>query len=239
MQLRRARRLSSEGTMYQGANSVSVASNMMSRAREYSNHLLREHRSVGLSFHWRRGSSMRASKRRFCCTSLTSSQNLMSRMPSSTMYLSNSGQVTRKRWCCSSVQKPMTYSMPARLYQLRSKITISPAAGKRRRQRHHAEHARADAVNYGLDGATLAGGVAALEHHDHPQPLLLDPVLQRAQFDLQSTQRLLVFLAFHRFMILVHWLPLLFGLAWDYDSGRPCVGPRQAPGVPWRAGLGM
>ena len=24
---------------------------MMSRAREYSNHLLREHRSVGLSFH--------------------------------------------------------------------------------------------------------------------------------------------------------------------------------------------
>ena len=29
------------------------------------------------------------------------------------------------------VQKPMTCSTPARLYQLRSKITISPAAGKR------------------------------------------------------------------------------------------------------------
>ena len=29
-----------------------------------------------------------------------------------------------------SVQKPMTYSTPARLYQLRSKITTSPAAGK-------------------------------------------------------------------------------------------------------------
>ena len=98
--------------------------------REYSNHLLREHRSVGLSFHWRSGSAMRASKRRFCSASLTSSQNLTSRMPSSTTYLSNSGQTTRKCWCCASEQKPNTYSTPARLYQLRSKITISPAAGK-------------------------------------------------------------------------------------------------------------
>jgi hypothetical protein len=58
---------------------------MMSRAREYSYHLLREHKSVGLSFHWRSGSLMRASKRRFCSSSLTSSQYLMSMMPSSTM----------------------------------------------------------------------------------------------------------------------------------------------------------
>jgi len=34
--------------MYRGAYSVSVASSMVSRAREYSNHLLREPRSVGL-----------------------------------------------------------------------------------------------------------------------------------------------------------------------------------------------
>ena len=33
---------------------------------------------MGLSFHWRKGSSMRASKRRFCSLSLTSSQILMS-----------------------------------------------------------------------------------------------------------------------------------------------------------------
>jgi hypothetical protein len=51
MQLRRARRLSFERTMYQGAKFVLVAANIASRAREYSNHLLREHRSVGLSFH--------------------------------------------------------------------------------------------------------------------------------------------------------------------------------------------
>jgi hypothetical protein len=84
MQFRRARRLSSDGTMYQGANFVSVASSTASRAREYSYHLLREHRSVGLSFHWRSGSLMRASKRRFCSASLTSVQNLTSRIPSVT-----------------------------------------------------------------------------------------------------------------------------------------------------------
>ena len=39
MQLSRARFLSSDGTMIQGAKSVSVALNMTSRAREYSNHL--------------------------------------------------------------------------------------------------------------------------------------------------------------------------------------------------------
>src|SRR5262245_55764099 len=130
MQLRRARRLSSEGTMYQGAYSVSVAASMMSRAREYSNHLLREHRSVGLSFHCRSGSLMRASKRRLCSASLTSSQNLASTMPTSPTYLSNSGHTLRKRWCSAFEQKPITYSTPARLYQLRSKITTSPAAGK-------------------------------------------------------------------------------------------------------------
>src|SRR5215471_7341388 len=48
-------------------------------------------------------------------------------MPPSTMNNSNSGQTLRKWRYCSSVQKPMTCSMPARLYQLRSKITISPA----------------------------------------------------------------------------------------------------------------
>src|SRR5215472_13310779 len=51
-------------------------------------------------------------------------------MPPSTMNSSNSGQTLRKRRYCSSVQKPMTCSTPARLYQLRSKITISPAVGR-------------------------------------------------------------------------------------------------------------
>src|SRR5205085_965504 len=40
------------------------------------------------------------------------------------------GQVSRNRLSSSFVQNPITVSTPARLYQLRSKITISPAAGK-------------------------------------------------------------------------------------------------------------
>ena len=42
---------------------------------------------------------------------------------------SNSGHERRNSWSSSSVQKPMTRSTPARLYQERSKSTISPAAG--------------------------------------------------------------------------------------------------------------
>ncbi len=78
--------------MIQGAKSVSVALSMMSRAREYSYHLPREERSIGLSFHWRSGSLMRASKRRSCSSSLTSSQNFTRKMPSSTIACSNCGQ---------------------------------------------------------------------------------------------------------------------------------------------------
>src|SRR5881396_53031 len=130
MQLRRALRLLSECTIYHGACFVSVASSIMSRAREYSYHFSRDGRSIGLSFHWRNGSSIRASNRRSCSSLLTSSQYLIRMIPPSTMYASTTGQSSRKRRCCSLVQNPITYSTPARLYQLRSKITISPAAGR-------------------------------------------------------------------------------------------------------------
>ncbi len=130
MQLRRARFLSSDRTMFQGACFVSVASSIRSRAFEYSYHFSRDGRSIGLSFHWRSGSSMRASNRLACSSLLTSSQYLRRMMPPSVMYSSNSGQTLRNALYCSFEQKPMTYSTPARLYQLRSKITTSPAAGK-------------------------------------------------------------------------------------------------------------
>ncbi len=46
------------------------------------------------------------------------------------MAFSTAGTCSRNRSVCSGVQKPMTRSTPARLYQLRSKMTTSPAAGK-------------------------------------------------------------------------------------------------------------
>jgi hypothetical protein len=51
-------------------------------------------------------------------------------MPLSTMARSNSGTPRINRFTFSSLAKPITRSMPARLYQLRSQMTISPAAGK-------------------------------------------------------------------------------------------------------------
>ncbi len=73
---------------------------------------------------------MRRSRRRVCSPGLTSSQYFRSRMSASTMALSNSGASSRKRSVSAGSQKPITRSTPARLYQLRSKMTTSPAAGK-------------------------------------------------------------------------------------------------------------
>jgi len=85
---------------------------------------------MGESFHVLRPSWMRPSSRRVCSSALTSSQYLSRMIPESTMAFSTWGAISRKRSVSSWVQKPMIGSTPARLYQLRSKITTSPAAGK-------------------------------------------------------------------------------------------------------------
>ena len=82
------------------------------------------------SFQIFRGSLIRPSRRRVCSSALTSSQYFSSRIPSSAMAFSTPGVSSRNRSVSAGVQKPITRSTPARLYQLRSKITTSPAAGK-------------------------------------------------------------------------------------------------------------
>src|SRR5882762_5962824 len=166
---------------------------------------------MGLNFHWRIGSSIRALKRFSCSSWPTSSQILMSRVPFSMRNFSTIGQSSRKRLCCLGEQKPMTYSTPARLYQLRSKITISPPADRekgemymqryverfpadialhvhlallavgRRRKCHDTEDARADPLGDGLDRAALARRVTTFEHDDDPLAGGLDPVLKMAE----------------------------------------------------------
>ena len=85
---------------------------------------------MGLSFQCLVGSSRRAWKRRSCSSSLTENQYFTTLMPERTSIRSNSGQERRNSWYSSSVQNPITRSTPARLYQLRSKSTISPADGR-------------------------------------------------------------------------------------------------------------
>src|SRR4029453_10220638 len=102
---------------------------MLSLAREYSTHISRDLRSMGLSFQRRVGSLRRRWNRRSCSASDTENQYLSRVIPERRSIRSNSGQARRNSWYSSSVQKPITRSTPARLYQLRSNRTISPAAG--------------------------------------------------------------------------------------------------------------
>ena len=85
---------------------------------------------MGLSFHCFSGSWILARKRNSCSSSVMENQYLISRMPERASIRSNSGAERKNSSYSSSVQKPMTRSTPARLYQLRSKSTISPPAGR-------------------------------------------------------------------------------------------------------------
>ena len=69
-------------------------------------------------------------KRVICSLRDTENQNLIRMMPSRTSIRSNSGACRMNSSYSSSVQKPMTRSTPARLYQDRSNMTISPSVGR-------------------------------------------------------------------------------------------------------------
>src|SRR6476660_8993213 len=85
---------------------------------------------MGLSCHCFKGSWIRIRKRNCCSSSVIENQYLIRMVPERTNILSNSGTERKNSSTSSSVQKPMTRSTPARLYQLRSNRTISPPAGK-------------------------------------------------------------------------------------------------------------
>ena len=132
---------------------MSVCTSISSFAREYASQRVIDSRSIGESFQRRVGSFSRR-RNRFCCSaSLTENQYLRSRMPSSTSIRSKIGHWRRKSWCSSLVQKPMTCSTPARLYQLRSNSTISPAAGRCSTYRWKYHWVRSRSV--GLGSATV------------------------------------------------------------------------------------
>src|SRR5208337_3024854 len=130
MQLRRARFLSSDLTIVHGASAVSVLKNIASFASVYSSHLSSEALSIGDSFHCFRGSVSRAAKRRRCSSRVTENQYLYRRIPERTSIRSISGHWRMNSRYSFGLQKPITRSTPARLYQERSKNTISPAAGR-------------------------------------------------------------------------------------------------------------
>src|SRR5262249_8797181 len=68
---------------------------------------------------------------------------------------------------------------------------------RRSRESHHSKHARTHPLGDGLDGAALAGGIAALEYDDDTRTLVLDPILQMAKLDLKLAQFLFIGFALH------------------------------------------
>ena len=183
-----------------------VRSSIASLALVYCSQRLRDSTSIGLSFHCLSGSWIRIVKRKYCSSSVMENQYLMRMIPERTSMRSNSGTDRKNSSTSSSVQKPITRSTPARLYQLRSNSTISPPAGKmrnvtleiplralalaRRRKRGDVADPRIEPLGDALDDAALAGGIAALENHHHLELLLLHPALQFHQFALQAEQLL-------------------------------------------------
>ena len=65
-----------------------------------------------------------------CSPGVTENQNLVICSPERTSIRSNSGASRMNSQYSSSVAKPITRSTPARLYQERSNMTISPPAGR-------------------------------------------------------------------------------------------------------------
>ncbi len=86
--------------------------------------------SIGENFQFFNGDQRRSWKRSSCVSRPMFSQNLKKWMPSARIMRSKFGTSFRNCSCSARVQKPITRSTPARLYQERSKSTISPAVGR-------------------------------------------------------------------------------------------------------------
>src|SRR5262249_52242078 len=100
----------------------------------------------------------------------------------------------------------------------------------RRGQRHHAEHARTHPLGKRLDGAALAGGIAALEDDDDALAALLDPRLQMAELDLTLAHFLFVFLALEFLLLAVLLRAVLRPILRHGDPLSAGELSRQSPG---------
>ena len=156
---------------------------------------------------------MRASNRRFCSLSLTSSQTLISLTPPPDEVILHLRANLEKGAVLLLGAEPHNvfdaeavvptpvedhdFTRGRKMLHVALHVHLRLLAVGGRGQGHESEHARADALGEGLDRAPLAGGVAALENDDHPQALVFDPRLELAQLTLELAQFLRVFLGFH------------------------------------------
>ncbi len=167
--------------------------------------------SIGDSFQILRPSSMRASRRRVCSSGLTSSQYLSRMMPESDHQLLEQRHHLEKSprlllgaeahhaldagAVVPAAVEDHDLAGSRQVRQVSLRIHLRFLALGRRRQRNHPEHARAHALGDRLDGAALAGAVAALEDDADLEALVLDPLLQLDQLDVKLPELPVVLLA--------------------------------------------
>ena len=151
---------------------------------------------------------MRALSRRVCSSGLTSSQYLSRMIPDSTIIFSNSGTTFRNfftDFLGGEAHHPLDAGtvVPAaiedhdlagrrqvRKIALHIHLRLFALGG--RGERDDAEHARAHPLRDRLDRAALAGAVAPLEDDADLEALLLHPLLQLDELDVQLLQLLQV-----------------------------------------------
>jgi hypothetical protein len=113
-----------------GVTRESVASSILLRASVYSWYFSTLTSSTGAIFHCLSGSWRRSSKRSFCRPWDTVNHILKRKIQLLTSDCSKAGACRRNRACSCGLQKPITFSTPARLYHDLSNIVISPADGR-------------------------------------------------------------------------------------------------------------
>ena len=168
---------------------------------------------MGESFQTLRGSSIRLSSRRVCSSRLTLRKYLIRMIPSSTTAFSTSG---------IDLQEALGLRGGAVAHHELDAGAVVPAAVEdhdlagrreprdvaldvhlradprvRRRECDVLEDARARPLRDPPDRASLARGVHALEHDQHPGAGVLDPLLHRHELALQDPHVALVLLPLH------------------------------------------
>jgi hypothetical protein len=156
---------------------------------------------------------MRILKRNSCSSSVIENQYLIRMMPERTSMRSNSGTERKNSSSSSGAEAHDALDAGAivpgaveqhhfaggrQVRHVALEIPLMALALGRAGQRDDAADARIEPLGDALDGAALAGRVAAFEQHDDLELLVLHPVLQAHEFMLQAEQLAEIDLAVER-----------------------------------------
>ena len=244
MQFRRAARLSSDSIVYQGASAMSVTANISSLALENSTHFSRDLRSIGLSFQ-RFERVLGAFLEAALLLGVADREPVLEQHDPGAhehaLELRAGAQALLVLLVGAEAHHPLDAAavVPgavedddlARRRQVGDvalEVPLGPLALGRGGQGDDGRAARVQRLGDALDRAALARRVAALEDHHDLQALLLDPVLQPDQLELQLGQPRLVDLALDPLRVRRH------GLLLSTARKRTPWRPDLALGATWR-----